>query len=246
MMSLSLFTKSLQEKSRDWVSSDLKKVFGNKFLERAKRKNITKPYQFFGIWIAQNLDDYKNIPLYIRLAKNQDKTLLEHAVSYVKDYPNARSKQKLFLWFLKGKLKKTTSQKETLKEIEIALFKKPPTLKKAKKKQQESITKTEKITLKKSENLSFEQILMKDKKLSNFKKDYYVSIYKVDYYFIEYDLAVDIIKSRPKSLAEKLYLKNKSRSLLKKKFRFLTVEKDLIDNSPNLAFEKIKISIMSF
>jgi hypothetical protein len=97
-------------------------VLDKKSTDFVKKKNITKPYQFFGVYIAQNLGDFTNIALYIRLAKYQDRALLEQAISYLKDYPDAKSKHKLFMWYLKGKLKKMPSQvkkKATVKQTKL-------------------------------------------------------------------------------------------------------------------------------
>jgi hypothetical protein len=128
-MSLSIFTKkssvqNLDSKSSASVNSpssynkkdtslESRRIgfaFENRFQQEVKKRRLTKPYQHFGIWLAQNLGDTKNIPLFIRLAKNQDRILLESAVSYVKDYPNARSRTHLFLWFLKGKMKSSSKE----------------------------------------------------------------------------------------------------------------------------------------
>lgn len=109
MMSSYLFTENSPAKSNlpSKGPSRFSFVFSKKSDEFIKKKkNITKPYQFFGVWIAQNLDDFDNIGIYIKLAKYQDRSLLEQAVSYIKDYPDAISKHKLFMWYLKGKLKK--------------------------------------------------------------------------------------------------------------------------------------------
>ncbi len=89
--------------------------------EVAKKKNISKPHQFFGLWIAQSLNEYKYLPLYMKLAKYQDRALLEQAISYLKDYPDAKSKHKLFMWYLKGKLRKmpATAKKKTVKQRKL-------------------------------------------------------------------------------------------------------------------------------
>jgi hypothetical protein len=82
--------------------------------EIVKKKNITKPYQFFGLWIAQNLGEFEHLPLYIKLAKYQDRAMLENAVSYIKDYPDPKSRHKLFMWYLKGKLKKVPKKEKRI------------------------------------------------------------------------------------------------------------------------------------
>jgi predicted metal-dependent phosphoesterase TrpH len=39
--------------------------------------------------------------LYIKLAKEENRTLLENALSFALDYPKAKSKPKIFMWKLK-------------------------------------------------------------------------------------------------------------------------------------------------
>jgi len=70
-----------------------------------KGGHITQEFQDFGYRLACDLDDLKHKSLYIRLAKNENRSLLEKALSYVQD-ANARSKARLFMWKLK-QLKET-------------------------------------------------------------------------------------------------------------------------------------------
>lgn len=74
-------------------------------------KYISREFQSFGIHIAEELDDYKHKALYIKLAKTTHRSLLEKALSFVKD-ANAKNKGALFMWKLKD-LK--TEQKKTEK-----------------------------------------------------------------------------------------------------------------------------------
>lgn len=67
-------------------------------------KYISREFQSFGIYLAEQLNDYKHKSLYIRLAKTVPRAILEKALSFVKD-ANANSKPKLFMWKM-GKLKK--------------------------------------------------------------------------------------------------------------------------------------------
>lgn len=115
MTNLYLFTENLPEKKTNNPFGSLSKfsaILNQKSQEVVKKKNITRPYQFFGVWIAQNLNDFDNIPVYIKLSKYQDRNLLEQAVSYTRDYPDAKSKHKLFMWYLKGKLKPMPRKKK--------------------------------------------------------------------------------------------------------------------------------------
>ena len=114
MKNSSIFTGDLQGNSitKSAIKDILEARFGLNF---NKKKYVKFSYQYLGLRIAYDLDDTSNIPLYIKLAREQDKTLLESAVSYVKDYPNPKSKKGLFLWFLKGKLKPTKSSSKRSK-----------------------------------------------------------------------------------------------------------------------------------
>ena len=77
----------------------------------AKRKKYIKnEFQAYGLQLAEELDDWKNRSLYIRLAKNTDRQILERARYFVKDHsPNQiRTPYKLFMWKLKElRLKKS-------------------------------------------------------------------------------------------------------------------------------------------
>lgn len=67
-------------------------------------KYISREFQSFGVYLAEELGDYKHKSLYIRLAKTVPRIFLEKALSFVKD-AKAVSKPKLFMWKM-GKLKK--------------------------------------------------------------------------------------------------------------------------------------------
>ena len=62
---------------------------------------ITQEFQDFGYRLAHELDDVPHKSLYMRLAKQQDRILLERALSFVADAPNVRNKAKLFMWKFK-------------------------------------------------------------------------------------------------------------------------------------------------
>ena len=63
-------------------------------------KYISREFQNYGIYLAEELDDYKHRGLYIRLAKTHPRPLLEKAYSFVID-SNAKNKGALFMWKLK-------------------------------------------------------------------------------------------------------------------------------------------------
>lgn len=70
-----------------------------------KKKYITREFQDYGYRLAMELNDEKNKSLYIKLAKEEERKLLEQARTFVKDASNVRSKGKLFMWAL-AKLRK--------------------------------------------------------------------------------------------------------------------------------------------
>lgn len=69
-------------------------------------KNISQEFQMYGVYLAESLEDTKRYSLYIKLAKDIDRRLLEEALSFTKGYYSAKSKAKIFMWRLK-ELKKT-------------------------------------------------------------------------------------------------------------------------------------------
>ncbi len=69
-----------------------------KFKDRPK--NLSKEFQLYGVFLAETLDDTKHYSLYIKFAKEIPRTTLEQALNYTKDYPNPKSKARLFMWKL--------------------------------------------------------------------------------------------------------------------------------------------------
>ncbi|KUK79386.1 MAG: hypothetical protein XD95_0431 [Microgenomates bacterium 39_7] len=61
---------------------------------------ITQEFQDYGYSLAAELDDLKHKSLYIKMAKNENRALLEAARSFVID-SQAKSKGALFMWKLK-------------------------------------------------------------------------------------------------------------------------------------------------
>lgn len=70
-----------------------------KFKDRPK--NIAHEFQMYGVYLAESLDDTKHYSLYMKLAKQYKRELLEEALSYTKGYYSARNKAKVFMWRLK-------------------------------------------------------------------------------------------------------------------------------------------------
>ncbi|PIZ48071.1 hypothetical protein CO180_04615 [candidate division WWE3 bacterium CG_4_9_14_3_um_filter_41_6] len=61
-------------------------------------KNVSREFQQYGYDIAVKLNDIAHKALYIKLAKTQPRSRIELALQFVLDYPNARSKGKLFMY----------------------------------------------------------------------------------------------------------------------------------------------------
>ncbi|MFA6446358.1 MAG: hypothetical protein WCW14_03895 [Candidatus Paceibacterota bacterium] len=82
----------------------------------AQDKYISRDFQSYGIELSEKLNDYKHRGLYIRLAKNHPRVILDRALSFVVD-SNAKNKGALFMWKLKemGLFKKVKSKKEKVK-----------------------------------------------------------------------------------------------------------------------------------
>lgn len=66
-----------------------------------KGKYVTREFQDYGLRLAHELGDERHKSLYIKLAKEVDRKLLEEARIFIKDAREIRSKVKLFMWKLK-------------------------------------------------------------------------------------------------------------------------------------------------
>lgn len=69
--------------------------------ERQKNPYVSQEFQDYGYRLAVELDDLAHKSLYIKLAKQEPRLLLEQARTYVIDAESARSKARLFMWKLK-------------------------------------------------------------------------------------------------------------------------------------------------
>ena len=68
-----------------------------------RQKYVKMEYQSYGLELAKELQDWKNRSLYIRLAKNTDRKILEMARYFVKDQSpeTIKTPYKLFMWKLR-------------------------------------------------------------------------------------------------------------------------------------------------
>ena len=66
---------------------------------------ITREFQDYGYRLACEMGEEDKKSMYIKLAKSENRALLERARSFVLDAPNVKHKGRLFMWAL-SKLKK--------------------------------------------------------------------------------------------------------------------------------------------
>ncbi len=81
-------------------------------------KYISREFQSFGVHLAQKLEDSSHKSLYIKLAKNTPRPVLEEALRFVID-SKARKKGALFMWKLKemGAIGKAPPAKKTANSL---------------------------------------------------------------------------------------------------------------------------------
>jgi len=66
-----------------------------------KKKYISREFQDYGLRLAKQLNDEQRKSLYIKLAKETPRQILDQALIFVKDVSNVKSKARLFMWKLK-------------------------------------------------------------------------------------------------------------------------------------------------
>ena len=77
----------------------MKKILQN--FDLARKKYISREFQDYGYRLAVELDDLKHKSLYIKLAKEEPRALLEQAKIFVKEAYQVRNKARLFMWKIK-------------------------------------------------------------------------------------------------------------------------------------------------
>ena len=81
--------------------------------EYSRDKYVSFEFQKYGYDLAQELGESKNVSLYIKLAKETPRAMLENARNYIKDAYQVQSRAKLFMW----KLQKIKEEQKSKKEI---------------------------------------------------------------------------------------------------------------------------------
>lgn len=76
-----------------------------------KDKYISREFQDYGYRLAEELNDLKHKALYIKLAKELPRPLLEEARNFVKDAKNVKNPARLFMWKL-AELRKEREKKK--------------------------------------------------------------------------------------------------------------------------------------
>ncbi len=74
-------------------------------------KYISREFQKYGYDLARELGDLKQKSLYIKLAKEEPRGLLEAARNFVKDAYNVKNRAALFMWKL-NELKREINAKK--------------------------------------------------------------------------------------------------------------------------------------
>lgn len=70
-------------------------------LEETKQRRISREFQDYAYRLAVELDDTAHTPIYMRLAKNTPRPVIEQARLFVLGANNPTSKARLFMWKLK-------------------------------------------------------------------------------------------------------------------------------------------------
>ena len=84
--------------------SNIGEILGK--FKKDEDKYISREFQKYAYDLAKELNDLSHKSLYMRLAKNTPRALLENARNFVKDAYEVKSKARLFMWKL-SELKKT-------------------------------------------------------------------------------------------------------------------------------------------
>lgn len=72
-----------------------------------RKKYISREFQDYGYRLASELNDLDHKSLYIKLAKETPRKLLEEAKIFVKEAYEVKNKGRLFMWKLKELRKKS-------------------------------------------------------------------------------------------------------------------------------------------
>lgn len=88
-------------KTRAGEVQSLGKIMDEYKVEKEKQRRISREWQDYAYRLALELDDEEHKSLYMKLAKEKDRALLEEARSFVKGASEVENKGALFMWKLK-------------------------------------------------------------------------------------------------------------------------------------------------
>lgn len=91
---------------------DIAKILRSRKLSRDYR--CSHEFQAYGNRLAEELGDKKHRSLYIKLAKTEDRSILDEARASVLDSRDAKTRGRLFMWKI-GQIKKERLEKKELK-----------------------------------------------------------------------------------------------------------------------------------
>ncbi|QHO63033.1 hypothetical protein [Candidatus Chazhemtobacterium aquaticus] len=78
----------------------LKRILKSYQIDEDKQRRISREWQDYAYRLALELEDLEHKAIYMRLAKNEDRSLLEEVRIFVRG-ANAKNKGGLFMWKLK-------------------------------------------------------------------------------------------------------------------------------------------------
>ncbi len=61
-------------------------------------KPIHYEFQYYGNYLAEKLNDQRHTSLYMKLAKETDRAILEQALDFVRGAKQVKNKARLFMW----------------------------------------------------------------------------------------------------------------------------------------------------
>ncbi|MCA9385199.1 hypothetical protein KC717_00965 [Candidatus Dojkabacteria bacterium] len=85
-------------------------------------KYVTTEHQDFGLRLAHRLNDPEHKSLYIKLAKEEDRGLLEQAISFADDYHKVKNKARVFMWKLKELRRERKQSREDEERKQTTMF----------------------------------------------------------------------------------------------------------------------------
>ena len=114
-----LLPKEITQKKNKKSGKESRRKAVEAFLERHNK--ISKEFQHFGLYLAEKLNDKKHRSLYIKLAKDTPRPLLEQALQFAIDFPepNDPNLGRLFMWKLK-KIKDDRDKEKEAKSSKIS------------------------------------------------------------------------------------------------------------------------------